>query len=196
MNCKHVLKLRDDYCSGEIDGVLKKMIEQHLRGCAECRKVVEAEIKVSTFLKNADISQSDISVANDLLKKLDDIDREIQMGPIALQSRLLKTRMKAIMIILLVVGVLLIGIVVTHFEPRPDYHTIGDISGPAYAWMGAPPVDDGMESRWRDPVLIGRDQELYENGDDPDDDKTDDEMDRVIHTLDFDGLNDNSPEEF
>ncbi len=194
MNCKHVLKLMDDYCSGDTDKVVRKMIERHLKTCAECRKAFESEMIVSNFLKKADVSESEISVANDLLKKLDDLDREIHIEPKTMQPRLLNPWLKAFMIGLLMAGVALIGILVTRFEPRSDYHTVGDFSGPAYTWMGTPPVDDGMETRWQDPVLIGRDHIMQKESKEAVDNDEDNGMGRVEHILDFDKFNNDHSE--
>ncbi len=75
MNCKQIPRHIDDYQSGNLDSLLKEFIDAHLETCPECREAMETEKSVSRFLKTGDVEPLSTSVAEDLLKRLGDIDR-------------------------------------------------------------------------------------------------------------------------
>jgi hypothetical protein len=193
MNCKQVQKHLDDYRSGLLDNVLIEIIEKHLETCADCRKAMRSEETVSDFLKQENITLSNTSVADTLLKKLDDIDRETCLDPDPDHGRFIDSRFKWLMITALAAGFVLIGFLVIPFDSKPEYHDVGHQTGPRFTWIGSVPFDEPMDSRWNDPVLIGRD--LAEitpektGEDDPED------FERVIHVLDFGDRNTQSEEE-
>ncbi|MBN1295889.1 zf-HC2 domain-containing protein, partial [bacterium] len=76
MNCKHVEKMMDDYMSGQIEPLVKEMIDRHLQDCETCRGNFLKARSVSDFLRQAEPSGPENSISGDLLNRLRDIDRE------------------------------------------------------------------------------------------------------------------------
>lgn len=186
MNCKQVLKHVNDYQSGDLDRVLKEMIDNHLEKCPDCRHIFEREQSVSQFLKTGSVSSVKNSVVEDVLKKVEAMDRESTVEVRSVHDRLSESRMKWLMIAAILLGIGLIGLLVIPFDSRMDQHTIGGMSGPGFTWLGDVPMEDPMESRWRDSNLTGNDgtvvlEQEAEPGADPNRSSG-----RVTHVLNLD----------
>lgn len=155
MNCKQVLRHVNDYQSGDLDRVLKEMIDNHLVNCPDCRQVFEKEQSVSRFLKTGSISPVKDSVVKDVLKKVEAIDMASTIEVRSAHDRFMESRMKWLMIAAILLGISLIGLLVIPFDSRLAPHSIGGMSGPGFTWLGDVPMEDPMESRWRDSNLMG-----------------------------------------
>ncbi|MBN1879227.1 zf-HC2 domain-containing protein [bacterium] len=186
MNCKQILKHIDDYQSGSLDHILKEMIDKHLESCSECRKVMEKQRSVTRFLKTADVMLPTASVVDDVLKKLDAIDRQETADSRPETNRLKETRTKWLMIIAVLLGIGLISMLVIPFDSNMDQHNIGRFSGPGYTWLGDMPLEDPMETRWYDPELSGAGNRSHPSAFAGTPVEEIDSPGRVTHVLEFD----------
>lgn len=194
MNCKQVQKHVNDYQSGDLDRVLREMIDHHLAKCAECRRMFEKEQSVSRFLKTGSVSSVKDSVVKDVLKKVEAIDRESTIEIRSGHDRFMESRMKWLMIAAILLGIGMIGLLVIPFDSRMDQHSIGGMSGPGFTWLGDVPMEDPMESRWRDSNLSGDERmRVQEQEADPTTDQRG-SSGRITHVLNLDNTVENTME--
>jgi predicted anti-sigma-YlaC factor YlaD len=71
-NCKYLLSSLSDYIDGELGSVLCTEIEQHIKGCENCRIVVDSLRKtVYLYKATAEAPGVPIDVRERLYKRLD-----------------------------------------------------------------------------------------------------------------------------
>jgi len=179
VNCKHVEKYLTDYISGNIDPVIKDLIDRHLAECAECRRRYDDEKSVTDFLKQAETARASAGIKEDVLNRLKDIDQETRDTPLELSTQKSSSRLKWLALGVTLLGLAGIGLLIIPFESQLNEQHIGSSSGPGYTWIGDYPVDVsdpfsldalGVPTAKETPKESGESEE------------------RVIHTLDFDAM--------
>jgi len=173
MNCKHVEKHLEDYLTGQLDKMLSQLIKEHLTECPKCQKLLEKEKSVSTFLKQVDDQLDKISIGDDLLSKLEDIDKSQDVKKLHVQEKSLHVRIMVIAAV--VAGLIGIALLVIPFESNLNQQFVGSSGGPGFIWIGDFPAEE------TDPFSLDNfkitEEESHENIE---------QNNRVIHTLDFD----------
>lgn len=125
MECKRIQKQMSDYRTGHLSPEECAVVEKHLAECTECQKVLQDEETISTFLRQTDEIESDLSVASELMQKLKQTERA-ERRTVTHHSR----PFRAVVISLILLVFAAIGVLVMKFSKEdatyyPSYGPVG-----------------------------------------------------------------------
>lgn len=184
MMCKHVKELLTQYAKGLLSEDMYADVDKHLETCASCRKLLQAENSVSSFLHLDDPSEDKGDLSALLRQRLDDFK---QVEEKRLRDRILGLHPRhrwlifiSVMITLTAMAVILYRAEPTEYKLSPGYSS----SGAGFTLMGMDNIheqSDDMAGDWSGGISGAIRVLSSDNGSE---DNHEDEN-RVVHTFDL-----------
>lgn len=95
MVCKSIIKLLNDYLADRLDPETRTLVDEHLAQCESCRKALKNEDHISQFLSSANSVDTDDSMLDSLMEKVQETAAQTQkktpfsLTPLSMTARCL-----------------------------------------------------------------------------------------------------------